>query len=188
MMKRSFFLITALVLLFSVSAFFPAFADGFPVGTWAFSSDPETPVLRLSEDGTALYRDAEYTWEDDGQFILLTGTEEAEPLRLRYRATEKNLWLYVSFDYSRKEGTDGEGIIGVWNMDGSEKSFFEFTKNGRFLEDGVFDGQYSVDAENGSFTLHYPMNFGDTVCYFLQEGEHMTLEYPWTVKRIPEDS
>ena len=172
-----------LVLLLCFTFAAAGHAEGFPAGEWAFSSEPDVPVLRIEEDGNALYKGNAYHWEDDGQFLVLTG-DEGEEIRLRYLVTEKTVYLYVNSSYSRKEGTAGEGIIGVWNMDGSETSFFEFTKNGRFLEDGVFDGTYQVDEENGSFRLIYTMYFSDTVCYFLQEGEHMSLEYPWSLKEI----
>ena len=186
MMKRHLMIMIALVLLISVSAGYPVLAEGFPAGQWAFSSDPGTMILQLNEDGTAWYHDTAYTWEDDGRFILLTGTDD-EPIYLRYLVTEEHLWLYVAAGYTRKEGTAGDGIVGVWDMDGAENSFFEFTDNGRFLEDGVFDGKYQVDEENGSFILIYTKFFSDTVCYFRQEGEHMTLEYPWNVTELQTD-
>ena len=177
-MKKAAFsgMILALVLCLSMTA--AACAEGFPAGEWAFAEKPDVPVLRVNEDGTALYGGLDCTWEDDGRFLLLTNAE-GQTLSLRYLVTEKRPFLYVTFGYTRKEGTEGEGIIGVWDQDGSEKSFFEFTANHRFLEDGVFDGTYEVDYENGSFTLIYPMYFDDTVCYFRQDGNRMILEYPW---------
>lgn len=183
MMKKFLVVMVAFVLLISVSTGCPVLAEGFPTGEWAFSSDPETMILQLNEDGTALYHDTAYTWEDDGQFIFLSGTDD-EPICLRYLVTEKHLWLYVAASYTRKEGTAGDGIVGVWDMDGAENSFFEFTDNGRFLEDGVFDGKYQVDEDNSSFTLIYTKYFSDTVCFFRQEGEHMTIEYPWTLTKL----
>jgi len=159
----------------------PGGAKGFPKGDWAYSSKPEESVIRLTGNGKATYKGTEYSCKDDGTFLILTGGDSGE-IRLRYRVVDKTTYLYVTSEYSRKEGTAGEGIIGVWDMDGSEKSFFEFTANGRFLEDGVFDGTYEADYANGSFTLVYPMYFNDTVCYFRQDGEHMTLEYPWSLE------
>ena len=157
-------------------------AEGFPAGEWAFAEKPDDPVLRINEDGSAVYGGLDCAWEDDGQFLLLTNAAE-ETIRIRYLVTEKQVYLYVNIGYTRKEETAGEGIIGVWNQDGSEKSFFEFTANQRFLEDGVFDGTYEVDYENGSFKLIYPMYFDDTLCYFRQDEDHMTVEYPWPLKK-----
>ena len=174
-------IILALVLCLSVAV--TGCAEGFPAGEWAFAENPEVLILRLNEDGSASYGGLDCTWKDDGQFLLLTNAE-GQTLQLSYLATEKRLFLYVSFLYNRKEGTEGEGIIGVWDQEGSDKSFFEFTANNRFLEDGVFDGTYEVDYENGSFTLVYPMYFEDTVCYFQQEGNSMLLEYPWPLEKI----
>ena len=181
-MKRFSFSAAALVLL-CLCFVMTVLAEGFPAGEWALAEQPDVPVLRINEDGSALYAGVECTWEDDGQFLLLKN-QEGEILPLRYRITEKRVYLYVNSSYTRKEGTGGEGIVGVWNLDGSEKSFFEFTANHRFLEDGVFDGKYVVDYENGSFTLIYPMYFEDTVCYFQQEGNSMLLEYPWPLEKI----
>ena len=182
MTRRVVFISVLLVALLCFSSM--AAAGGFPAGEWAFSSEPAVSVLRVNEEGTALYKGVEYTCEDDGQFLWLKNTDGGESIRLRYLVTEKTVFLYVTSAYSRKEGTAGDGIIGVWNMDGSETSFIEFTTNKRFLEDGVFDGTYEVDDEAGSFTLIYPMYFGNTVCYFEQEGEHMNVEYPWSLKQI----
>lgn len=165
-----------LLLCFSFAA--AGNAEGFPAGEWAFAEQPEVMVLRVNEDGSALYGGLDCTWEDDGQFLILKNAEGQE-LKFRYRVTEKHLFLYATFGYTLKEGTGGEGIVGVWNQDGSDKSFFEFTENHRFLEDGVFDGTYEADYANGMFTLVYPMYFEDTVCYFQLDEGHMILEYPW---------
>ena len=185
MIRKGLVLSLALTLLLCFTLTVSAAAEGFPAGDWAFGSDPGTSVLRLSEDGTAVYRDAEYTWEDDGQFLLLKDAK-GEVLKLRYRVTEKNKWLYVIMNYTRKEGTTGEDLQGVWNLDGSEAAFFEFSSKNTFLEDGVFSGTYKVDYENNSFTLIYPMLFDDTECFFTIDGQHMTVEYPWSVVETQE--
>ena len=185
MMKKSLFLMVAVVLLLSLSVLSPVFAEGFPTGEWAVTADAAEPLLQLNADGTAQYRGTAYTFEDDGSFLLLTDSQ-GEVLRLRYRITETDNWLYMPTPYTRKEGTTGEGIRGIWNQDGSEKGFFEFSEKDTFLEDGVFDGIYKVDYDEGWFMLSYPQYFGDTVCYFTIDGNHMTVEYPWKlVERKP---
>ena len=70
-------------------------------------------------------------------------------------------------------------------------SAFVFEKDMRFMEDGTFVGTFEVDTEAGTFTLKYqPAIFEDTTCYFTWEGDHMTVEYPWTVvgKQVPEEA
>ncbi len=176
-MKKAIFL-TAFVLLLCFSILLPAFAAGFPQGQWAVTSDAAAPILQLNEDGTALYDGSQYAWEDDGQFLLLKGDQE-EVLHLRYQVTEKAPWIFKPMNYTRKEGTTGEGIRGVWNLDGSDMGFFEFSDKGTFLEDGLFDGTYKVDYEAGSFTLVYTKYLDDTVCYFTIDGDRMIVEYPW---------
>ncbi len=185
MIRKGFIFSLVLAILLCAALTVSAAAEGFPAGDWAFGSDPGTSVLRLNEDGTAVYQNTEYTFEDDGEVLSLKDAE-GEVLRLRYRVTEKNKWLYVTMNYTRKEGTTGEDLQGVWNLDGSEKAFFEFSAKNTFLEDGVFTGTYKVDYENHSFTLIYPMLFDDTVCYFTIDGQHMTVEYPWSVVETQE--
>ena len=176
----------ALMLLLCLAVLAAGCAEGFPAGEWALDSEPEVCVLRVDEGGSAQYNGAAYTWEDDGGFLLLTDAE-GEVFRLRYLVTEKHLYLYLGSGYTRKEGTAGEGIVGVWNKDGSARSFFEFTAKDTFLEDGYFSGVYETDYENGSFTLIYPKYFEDTVCYFQLDGEHMTVEYPWSLTAVRTD-
>ena len=178
MIKKSLVVMAAVVLLFSVLAVCPASAEGFPAGGWAFASDPAALVLQINEDGTAQYQGKGYGFEDESPYLLLTDAA-GEALRLRYLVTEKNLWLYVPMNYTRKEGTTGEGIRGVWNLDGSEKGFFEFSEKGTFLEDALFDGTYSVDYEAGSFVLTYPRYLEETTCYFSIDEDRMVVEYPW---------
>ena len=177
MKKNLFPLMVALVLLLHILIAAASLAEGFPTGAWGYRNDAAEPVLQLNGDGTALYESIEYAWEDDGQFIMLTG-DGGQALRLRYMVTETGPWLYKPISYTRKEGVAGEGIRGVWNMDGSEQGFFEFSDKDTFLEDGLFDGTYTVNYEAGSFTLTYPRYFDDTVCYFEINGDRMIVEYP----------
>ena len=177
-MKKVLFLVAVFVLLCCFSGLLPAFAEEFPTGEWAVTAEAAAPLLQLNADGTALYDGAQYAWEDDGQFLLLKGDRE-EVLRLRYQLTERGPWIYKPMNYTRKEGTTGEGIRGVWNLDGSEMGFFEFSDKNTFLEDALFDGTYTVDYETGSFTLVYGKYLDDTVCYFTIDGDRMIVEYPW---------
>ena len=66
---------------------------------------------------------------------------------------------------------------------GNSSNSFVFTTAGKFLEDGIFPGDYIV--EDDTFTLQYQANFEDTRCWFVQDGDTMTVEYPWPV--IPVD-
>ncbi len=151
------------------------------LGDWAFDYEPETSVLLVREDGTAVFNGGEYTWEDDGQSLYLKNqTGETEPLR--YTDQDDRVQIYLHSTYTRTAKDTDDAIYGAWIKDGSPKSSFVFEKDGRFMEDGVFVGRFEVDREAGTFTLIYePSYFADTTCYFVQNVDSMSLEYPWTI-------
>ena len=66
--------------------------------------------------------------------------------------------IYPPRKYTRIAETAGEGIIGTWKEDAeNSSSSFVFTTAGKFLEDGIFPGDYIV--EDDTFTLQYQANF-----------------------------
>lgn len=155
----------------------------FPlIGDWAFNHAPETSVLLVREDGTAVYDGRDWTWEGDETFLTLKDAE-GETFPIRYIADEKGVWIYLPGEYTRRDKLTDEEIWGAWIRDTSDMSSFIFEKDGRFMEDGTFVGTYKVDPEAGTFLLQYqPAGyFDDTLCYFLREGDHMTIFYPWTM-------
>ena len=151
------------------------------LGDWAFDYEPAVSVLTVREDGTALWNGAEYAWEDDGTFLLLKNGE-GEEMSLRYLVKEDKVQIFLAGAYTRTAKDKDEEIFGAWKKDGSYGSSFIFEKDMRFMEDSTFVGSFRVDEEAGIFTLMYePAIFEDTTCYFTWEGDHMTVEYPWTV-------
>ena len=178
--RRMLFLLI-LVGCVSVAAGCPAEETCPLLGDWAFDYEPSASVLTVKEDGTALWNGADCTWEDDGTFLLLKD-QAGELISLRYLADEGRVRIFLTGSYTRTAKDKDEEIFGAWKKDGSYGSSFVFEKDMRFMEDGAFVGTFAVDDEAGTFTLKYqPSIFEDTTCYFTWEGDHMTVEYPWTI-------
>ena len=156
------------------------------LGDWAFDYEPAAAVLTVKDDGTACWNGADFTWEDDGSFLLLKD-QAGETASLRYLVKEGRVQVFLAGTYTRTAKDRDEEIFGAWKKDGSYGNSFIFEKDMRFMEDGTFVGTFSLDEEAGTFTLKYqPAIFEDTTCYFTREGDSMTVEYPWTVVKTQE--
>jgi hypothetical protein len=155
-------------------------AGAFPAGEWAFNHAPETVVLAVREDGSAVYDGKGFTWESDGCFLTLTDAE-GEKSSFRYAVEDESVRIFLPGEYTRVDKLTDEEIWGVWVKDGSQMSSFVFEKDGRFMEDGTFVGSYTVDPEAETILLKYqPAGyFNDTLCYFIREADHMAVYYPW---------
>ena len=179
--------IACLILIFTltIGSVGGSFAEGASAlfGTWAFDYAPDVPVLKVSEDGTAVYNGKDYRWDDQEGFLLLKD-EQGESLSLRYVILEDRKVIYPKTTFRRGKEVEGQGgLIGVWEGTETESSFV-FTPAGYFLEDSVFSGNFLMDAEKGSFLLHYGDVFADTLCYYSIENDILTVEYPWTLVEI----
>ena len=175
--------LTALLTLMMCFAFLStALAeDEMPlIGEWAFDYEPETTVLKVETDGRAWYRGKEYHWEDQETFLAMTDTD-GNTMNLRYTVTEEKKVIYPQTRYKRGKEVEGQGgLIGIW--EGAEDgSNFVFTPAGYFLEDSSFTGNFMMNAEEGTFLLHYGDVFADTTCYYSITDEILTVEYPWTI-------
>ena len=173
----------ALITVFCMLLPFPSDADEtMPlIGEWAFSYEPETVILQVYEDGKAVYREREYSWENDEGFLILTDAE-GNTISLRYLITEDQKTIYPQTAYHRGKDVEGQkGLIGIWEgiNDGSS---FVFTPAGYFLEDNSFSGNYMMNEEDGTFLLHYGDVFADTLCYYvIDSSDILTVEYPWAI-------
>ena len=179
----------ALVILLCFSVIITACAEGFPAGDWAFIHAPEESVLLLREDGTAVLKGQECTWQDDAENEFLRFMIGGEETSLRYHVTEDKTLLYFPVEYVRVEDDPGEGLLGAWIGKESEKSTYIFRGDGMFLEDGTFTGTFRVDQEAGALLLVYVKYFDDTLCYFSLEGNDiLKMDYPWPMvetQKIP---
>lgn len=173
-------LVFCLMLSFAAGVF--AEEAGFSLsGEWVFTDIPENTVMILNDDGSAVYGGQDLLWEDQGDALLLTD-EAGESLRILYSRTEKGItvWLPSVFERVSEIGDEGE-IIGTWKALGESQSSFVFMEDGRFLEDGVFAGDYTHDAENARITLKYRDPFANTDIYYAFADEALVVYYPWSL-------
>ena len=144
-------------------------------GKWAYNHDPETVILELDQKGNAIYKGQKYKYKEKEPFFELKD-ENGNVINLRFRKEDGKLYIYEKSVYDYQGNGHAERLPGYWK---SGNSSFEFTPEGKFMEDGVFTGVYSVDPENMTFTLKYNESFADTECYYSIENDQLRLEYPW---------
>lgn len=144
-------------------------------GNWGYIHEPETTVLSVKENGKTVFEGKNYTIDVAEDFITLSSSGESE--KMRYVLDKDGLLLYKNTVYYL-EGDSSDGIVGRWVGENGKWSF-EFTENGTFQEDGYFPGYYAVDENSGVIKLMYNDHFEDTVCYYVVEGNKLTLQYPW---------
>ena len=177
--RKTFFLALAVILILSILSAAPAESAGFRAGDWAFNHEPEKSALLLRDDGTAVWQGQECSWQDDGEYLHLVPENGGEIL-IRYQAAEGKTLIWLPAEYVRAEGIPGEGLLGAWIGKESTGSTFIFREDGMFLEDGTFTGTFTVNPEEGSVLLAYIKYFDDTLCYFRLEGNDvLKMEYPW---------
>lgn len=178
------FFIPLLVVCLALSFTSVIFAEGTSLtGEWVFTDIPENSVMTLNDDGSAVYGGQDLVWEDQNDALLLTDAAGGS-LRLPYTCTEKGItvWLPSLFERISEIGGEGE-IIGTWKAQGESMSSFVFMEDGKFLEDGVFAGNYTHDAENARITLKYQDPFADTDIYYAFADGMLAVYYPWALSR-----
>ena len=145
---------------------------------WAYIHEPEKEILQLRSNGRAIYKEAEYTYTKDDEHIILTDaagkTEEH-----RYEMDGDKMIFYERSVYTLDESEPSEGIVGVWKQDNGW--LYQFTKEGKFSEENIFFGSYSVDEAAGSIRLMYDDPIEDAILYYEldSDGKHLTIDYPW---------
>ena len=149
-----------------------------PAESWAYNHEPEKEILRLREDGTALFKGTEYSYSKDDQFITMTD-DKNQSLKLRYKMTKEGMYLYEQTTYHFNGEGEPEGLLGVWVGGPEDRLSYEFTSSGTFREDGYFPGHYLADPEAGTIKLMYNDHFEDTYIYYTLNGKELFVEYPW---------
>ena len=149
-----------------------------PCESWAYNHEPEKEILRLQEDGKAVFKGQEYSYSKDDQFITLTD-DKNQSLKLRYKMTKEGMFLYEQTTYHLDGLGEPNGIIGVWVGGPEDRMSYEFTENGTFREDGYFPGHYLVDEAAGTIKLMYNDHFEDTYIYYVLNDKELFVEYPW---------
>lgn len=154
-------------------------------GEWVYKDTPETTVMTLNADGTALYAGTELTWQEADGAIVLTDAEGAA-FSMPCEMTDGILTVWLPTQYSRvSEIGSGEELLGTWKALGENNgSSFVFTETKQFLEDGVFTGTYVDDPEHGCVTFQYAQGmFADTMILYSFDGDLLVIGYPWKLIR-----
>ena len=161
--------------------------------SWAYSYDPANEILRLNNDGSAVYKVKTYknevqvmetknfsSYKKDDSYIVLTDKEGAE-LKLRYKKTDSGITVYekTTYEYSENNANAQNGLTGFWVNPDQKKICYEFTDKGTFLEDSIFPGHYYVDETSGTITLEYNDPVPNTIMYYSLENGKLIIEYPW---------
>ena len=76
-----------------------------------------------------------------------------------------------------------EDFSGMWylNLTDVDLGYFQFNEDGKFCEDNIFYGYYSVDEEASTIKLMYDEPLQDALLYYRLNGNELTIDYPWTL-------
>jgi hypothetical protein len=148
---------------------------------WAYTHEPDKEVLTLYDNGKAVFKDKEYTYTKDDTFYTLTD-KQGNSEKHRYEMDKENMIFYEASTYQYDGEKTGSGIAGVWKQDNGW--MFEFTKDGKFNEDGYFYGHYNVKENEGTIKLMYSDPLQDRILYYTLDGDKLTIEYPWPMMHV----
>ena len=146
---------------------------------WAYIHEPLDAVIALSDNGKATYKGSEYSYTKDESFITLKDNS-GEQTSMRYEQDGDKMTLYEESTYDRVG--EGEGIVGDWAQ-GNGWSY-EFTQDGKFSEEDIFFGHYTVDEANSAIKLMYDDPIEDATLYYSLDGDKLTVAYPWPMVRV----
>lgn len=156
--------------------------------SFAYIHEPEKEILRLAEDGTAIFNGEAYTYVREGDWLTLKDSKGQETkMRFTKPREDKEKWmLYERTEYHFAGEGEPDGVIGFWQGGPEDRLAYEFTTKGTYLEDGTFPGYYEVDEENKMIKLMYNDHFEDTYIYYELDGNKLYIDYPWPVVRTEE--
>ena len=146
---------------------------------WAYDYEPTEAVIALSEDGKATYKGNEYTYTKDDTYITLKD-ENGEQQKIRYEMNGDKMTLYEESTYTRVGS--GNGLVGDWQQ--SNGWSYVFTEDGKFSEESIFYGHYTVDEDNSRIKLMYDDPIEDAYLYYTLDGDKLTVAYPWPMVRV----
>ena len=147
--------------------------------SFAYVHEPEKEILRLGENGKAVYKEVAYAYVLEGEWLTLTD-DAGQETKIRFTHPRDDKWmLYERTEYHSAGQNGHDGIIGFWQGGPENRLAYEFTTKGTYLEDGTFPGHYEVDEENGTIKLMYNDHFEDTYVYYALDGDELFIDYPW---------
>ena len=179
---------------FKISVLFPVLfimmagicGCGKQTESWAYSHAPDEQIISFANDGKAVYKGVDYTYNKDDSFYTLTD-KQGNTLKLRYAMDGDNMILYETSVYKRDMEEPGSGIAGKWVHENG-RNMFRFTKDGQFDEDGYFYGHYNVKENEGTIKLMYSDPLQDCIMYYSLDGDELTIEYPWPMVHVGENN
>lgn len=153
--------------------------------SWAYVHEPETEILRLGDDGRAIYQGKEYSYVREGDFLTFTDDKGNETKVRFVQGLANKMLLYERTEYHYAGSKEPDGIIGFWQGGPEDRLAYEFTTKGTFLEDGTFPGHYSLE-EGNKIKLMYNDHFEDAYLYYELDGKKLVIDYPWPVVKTKE--
>ena len=151
---------------------------------WAYNHEPEKEIISLSDNGKAVYKGNSYTYSQDDSFINLKAKDGTQ-LSLRYVMEGDSMILYEKSVYQFQGDGEPDGIVGLWTQDNGW--LYQFTEDGKFSEENIFYGYYSVDEENHSIKLMYEDPIPDAILYYSLDGRELTVDYPWPMVPVTKE-
>lgn len=152
--------------------------EGPFIGSWSYIHDKETLSLLIKDNGKAVLDGTDYTYTVNEPYLIFKAKDGTET-KMRYCMDGEDMQFYKPTSYEYAGEGEPEGLVGQWK-DSADKWAFEFTKEGTFMEDGIFPGYY-LPQEDGSLKLVYNDHFPDSILYYTIEGRTLHMEYPWTM-------
>ncbi|MBO6239485.1 MAG: hypothetical protein J6O61_01235 [Butyrivibrio sp.] len=179
MKKLKYFLVSAAILSISLQLL-GCGKKAEKTESWAYSHEPGEEILSFYDDGEAFYKGEKYSYSKDDSYITLDD-DNGDHLGLRYVMEGDTMLLYEksTYEYDGQKNTDG--IVGVWKQDNGWE--YQFTDDGRFSEENIFFGRYTVDEENCCIRLMYDDPIEDAYLYYELDGKELTIDYPWPMVR-----
>ena len=136
--------------------------------------------MSLDGRGRAVYKGEKYGYTQDDSFINLTDSEgNVTSLRYLLDKDRNEMTLYESSTYQYSGDSSPKGVVGAWSQ--SNNWTFQFNEDGKFCEDNIFYGYYSVDEEASTIKLMYDEPLQDALLYYQLNGNELTIDYPWTL-------
>ena len=147
--------------------------------SWAYDHEPAKEVLAFYSGGKAVFKGEEFKYKEDDTSITVTDKENS--IKVHCVKDGDKITLYEKTLYQRNGGETADGLVGLWTQDSGWS--YEFTAEGKFSEDAIFYGSYSVDEANQCIKLMYDDPIQDAFLYYELDGDKLLIDYPWPMVR-----
>ena len=149
------------------------------IDSWAYDHEPDKEILAFYQGDRAVFKGEEYTYREDDTSITIL--DKNQDMVVHCAKDGNSIILYEKTSYTRNSGDASNGIVGLWTQDNGWS--YEFTDEGRFSEDAIFFGRYSVDEKAQCIRLMYDDPIQDAYLYYSLEGDDLMIDYPWPLVR-----